>query len=119
MGILSKLKPFSPSTSRLKLYYAFIHSHLLYGLSIWGSTHKSYSSKLQTLQNKAVKIIGGGKYMDHATPFSSKLKILKIPELNVHEVAKLVFHHHHQRIHLYSQTFSLKPTKFLKSLLVC
>ena len=98
MGILSKLKHFLPSNSLLKLYYAFIHPHLLYGLSIWGCTHKSYLSKLQTLQNKAVKIIGGGKYMDHATPFYSKLKILKIPELYKHEVAKLVFHHYHQRL---------------------
>ena len=98
VGILSKLKHFLPSNSLLKLYYAFIHPHLLYGLSIWGCTHKSYLSKLQTLQNKAVKIIGGGKYMDHATPFYSKLKILKIPELYKHEVAKLVFHHYHQRL---------------------
>ena len=98
LGILSKLKHFLPSNSLLKLYYAFIHPHLLYGLSIWGCTHKSYLSKLQTLQNKVVKIIGGGKYMDHATPFCSKLKILKIPELYKHEVAKLVFHHYHQRL---------------------
>ena len=98
MGILSKLKHFFPSNLLLKLYYAFIHPHLLYGLSIWGCTRKSYLSKLQSLQNKAVKIICGGKYMDHATPFYSKLKLLKIPELNKHEVAKLVFHHYHQRL---------------------
>ena len=97
-GILSKLKHFLHSTSLLKLYYAFIHPHLLYGLSIWGSTHKSYLSKVQLLQYKAVKIIGGGKYMDHATPFYSKLKILKIPESYKPEVAKLVFHHYHQRL---------------------
>ena len=121
MGILSKLKHFLPSNSLLKLYYAFIHPHLLYGLSIWGCTHKSYLSKLQTLQNKAVKIIGGGKYMDHATPFYSKLKILKIPELYKHEVAKLVFHHYHQRLppllsNLYIKTnqVSLKVYTFIK-----
>ena len=45
VGILSKLKHFLPSNSLLKLYYAFIHPHLLYGLSIWGCTHKSYLSK--------------------------------------------------------------------------
>ena len=98
VGILSKLKHFLSSNSLLKLYYAFIHPHLLYGLSIWGCTHKSYLSKLQTLQNKAVKIIGGGKHMDHATLFYSKLKILKIPELYKHEGAKLVFYHYHHRL---------------------
>ena len=69
-----------------------------YGLSIWGSTHKSYLLKLQTLQTKAVKITGDGKSKDHATPFHFKLKILKIPESYKHEVAKLVFHSHHQRL---------------------
>ena len=37
-------------------------------------------------------------YMDHATPFHYKLKILKIPELYKDEVGKLVFHYHHQRL---------------------
>ena len=41
VGILSKLKHFLPSASLPKLCYAFIHPHLLYGLSICGSTHKS------------------------------------------------------------------------------
>ena len=36
--------------------------------------------------------------MDHATPFYFKLKVLRIPELYKLEVAKLVFHHHHQRL---------------------
>ena len=49
-------------------------------------------------ENKAVKIIGSGKYINHATPFYSKLKILKISGLYKHEVAKLVFYHHHQRL---------------------
>ena len=36
--------------------------------------------------------------MDHATPFYSKPKILKIHEFYKHEVAKLVFHRFHQRL---------------------
>ena len=96
--ILSKLKHFLSSTSLLKLYNAFIHPHLLFGLPIWSSTHKSCLSKLQTLQNRAAKIFGGDKYVDHATLFYSKLKVLKISKLYKLEVAKLVFHHHHQRL---------------------
>ena len=55
VGILSKLKHSLSSTSLLKLYYAFIHPHMLYGLSIWGSTHKSYLSKLQTPKKQSCK----------------------------------------------------------------
>ena len=67
----------------------------------------------KTLQNKAVKVIRGGKHTDHATPFHSILKILKVPELYKHEAATLVYHNYRQRLppllsnHLYY--------KFLKS----
>ena len=50
--------------------------------------------------------------MDHATPFYSKLKI---PELYKHEVAKMVFHHYHQRLPPLLSTSTLKLTKFLKN----
>ena len=110
MCIILKLKRFLPFTSLLKLYYAFIH-HLLYGSSIWGSTHKLFLSRLQTLQNKAVKIMGSGKYMDYATSFYSKLKNY---ELYKHEAAKLVFHHHYQRLPSLLSNLVTK-TKFLKN----
>ena len=52
--------------------------------------------------------------MDHATTFYSKLKILKIPELYKHKVAKLVFHHYHQRLPPSLSNLYVKITKFLK-----
>ena len=50
-----------------KIFYP----HLLYGTLIWGSTYEIYLKKLATLQNKAVKIIGRGRYSDRAMPFYS------------------------------------------------
>ena len=44
----------------LLLYYAIFHQYLLYEILIWKSIYKTYLKKLGTLQNKAVKIIGGG-----------------------------------------------------------
>ena len=81
VGILCQVKNFLNSQALLQLYYAIFHSHLQYGLIIWGSTFKTYLKKLTTLQNKAVKIVGGGKYFDHATPYYSKLRILKLVDL--------------------------------------
>ena len=73
VGILYKVKNFLSSQALLQLYYAIFHSHSQYGLIVWSSTFKTYLKKLTTLQNKAVKIVGGGKYFDHATPYYSKL----------------------------------------------
>jgi len=36
-------------------------SHLQYGFIVWENTYKTYLNKLCTMQNKATKIIGGGK----------------------------------------------------------
>jgi len=41
------------------------------------------------LQNKAVRIIGGGSYHDHVTTYYYKLKILKLPDLCKLETAKV------------------------------
>ena len=79
LAILFKLKPVLPQNALLKLYYAMVHPYLIYGLVAWGSTFPSYIEKLNILQNKAVKLIGGGNYLDRATPYYSKLNILNSP----------------------------------------
>ena len=49
-------------------------------------------SKLESLQNKAVKIIGGGTTRESPTPFYGQLKILKLTGTDLYkfEIAKLV-----------------------------
>ena len=90
LGILYKLKLILPQNALLKLYYSMVHSHLLYGLVVWGSTFPSYLKKLNSIQNKAVKLIGGGNYLDRVTPYYSKLNILKLPDLYKLETVKFV-----------------------------
>ena len=46
VGIISKLRHYAPTSILLKLYYAILHPHLLYGNIVWGSTYKSYLQKL-------------------------------------------------------------------------
>ena len=69
VGVLSKVKLFLNRSSLLSLYYGIFHSHLQYGILAWSATYKSYYNKIAILQIKAVKIIGGGKWNDRATPF--------------------------------------------------
>jgi len=89
-GIMYKLKSVLPRRALLKLYYALIHSHLLYGLIIWGLTFPSYIKRLTKFQNKAVKLIGGGNFCDSPMPFYFNLNILKFQDLYKIEVAKFV-----------------------------
>ena len=61
VGILCKLQPFLNKTILLNLYYALFHFHIQYGLLAWSASYKSYYNKISILQNKAIKIVGGGK----------------------------------------------------------
>ena len=68
-----------------------IHSHLKYEILAWSSTYRTFLKKLSILQNKSVKIIGGGSYYDRATPFYAKLGTLKLADLVKFEKALPVF----------------------------
>ena len=90
VGIISKIRHYLPETALLKIYYSQIHSHLLYGLIIWGSTFPTYLKKLITLQNKAVKFICAAKFCDSSSPYYKRLKILKLTDLYKLEVGKFI-----------------------------
>ena len=64
VGVISKLRFFLPSSALINLYYSLIHSHLLYGLPVWASTYKTYSTKIRVLQNKAISIISETPYKE-------------------------------------------------------
>ena len=103
LGILYKLKPILPQNALLKLCYSMVHSHLLHGLVVWGSTFPSYLKKLKLIQNKADKLIGGGNCMGRVTPYYSKLNILKLPDLYELKTAKFVYSFMHNTL---PQSFS-------------
>ena len=98
VGILYRLKAVLPREALCKIYFALFHPHLLYGLVAWGSTFPTYMSKLESLQNKAVKIIGGGTTRESPTPFYGQLKILKLTDLYKFEIAKLVHDFLHDKL---------------------
>ena len=92
-GIISKLRHFLPTNALLNVYCAFIHPHFLYNLLIRSSSFPSHLKKLTVLQNKAIKLIGGGLPRDRATPFYSKLNVLKLSDLFKLETGKFVHAH--------------------------
>ena len=65
---------------------------------MWDSSYKSKLKKLLSLQNKVVKLIGGGLLRDKATPFYSQLGILKFTDLFKLEVGKFVHAHLKQKL---------------------
>ena len=73
--ISNKVKPYLNASTLLQLYHSIFHSYLQFSFIIWGSTSKSYLKRLNTLRNKAVKILTGRSWRERVTPFYAKLKI--------------------------------------------
>ena len=90
VGILFNLKSFPPKYILSKIYYAFIHSYLNYGLIIWGATPASNLSKLCRIQIKALCVISGTGWREHTTPLYATQKILQLSKLITYSVAKFM-----------------------------
>ena len=80
------------------LYHTLVQPHLAYGLPLWGSTFKTYLSKLQILQNKALRIITKSNWRTPITPKFRNLKILKIADLYTFELAKLMHQYYNNSL---------------------
>ena len=105
VGILSKLRHILPLSALRLLYFSLIHPHLLYALPIWGSTFPSYFKKLQRLQNKSIRIIFNILPKTSVSPYYYKLKILKLADLYIYEIAKIVHQHSRKALPDYLSSF--------------
>ena len=54
---LNRSKRLVPQKYLKTIYDTLVHSHISYGITLWGSTFKSYLNKIQILQKKAVRFI--------------------------------------------------------------
>ena len=89
--ILFKLKSFPLKYTLSKIYYAFIHSYLTYSLIIWAAIPASNLSKLCRIQNKALRVISGTGWREHAPPLYAIQKILPLSKLVTYSVAISLF----------------------------
>ena len=96
IGIMTKLRHVLPAKALCTLYYSVIHPHLLYGITIWGTTFKSCLKRLSSLQNRAIKQIVDCHWQSNANPCYAQLNILKLNNLYTHEIAKLMFKYAHK-----------------------
>ena len=100
LGVMFKVKHYLPKTYLLLLYNTLFHPHLICCIFAWSSTFCTYLNPLQTLQNKAIKLIEGLKHWQSSTPAYKKLKILKIDKLVKFEIGKFLHRHFNNKLPL-------------------
>ena len=78
--VIAKLSYYLPHNTSLTLYCSPVYYHILYVLPVWASTHKTYLTKLQRQQNKALRIISKTKIRDSISQQYYKFKVLIIED---------------------------------------
>ena len=74
--ILIKARGYFNNDCMKCLYYSFIYPYLMYCNHIWGNTYKTSLSKLQVLQNKAVRVITGSNPRTNTELINNKSGLL-------------------------------------------
>ena len=71
------------------LYYALVHSHLVYGIQIWSVASQNSLNQLIVYIKKCVRIITQAKYRSHTEPLFQKTETLRLQDMIVY--FKLLF----------------------------
>ena len=67
----------------LQLYFAFIFSRIKYGIEIYGNCSQYLLSKIQTIQNKLLKLLLQLNRRTSTNEIHEKLKILKVKDIQL------------------------------------
>ena len=92
-GALAKLRNRGIKIHVLKnVYHALVHSYLRYGILIWGSASQFVMNSLQTLMNKAIRIMTNAPFGNiDLYPAYKQLGILQVSKIHSLEVGKFHF----------------------------
>ena len=78
---LNTAKQFVSEAHLRTLYFSLMHSHITYGILLWGTTYQKYLHPLEILQKKAIRIITRSPYNAHTAELFKRLNILKFHDL--------------------------------------
>lgn len=94
VGALRKVAPYLHQQTLLSVYYAHIHSHLVYMAHIWGSTSNQLLNILRVLQNKAIRVIFQKEYSAlgvHTVDIYKRYGILPVQQLVSYSAAVMMY----------------------------
>lgn len=72
------------------VYYALVHSHISYGIALWGSCSKQQLDRIFKLQKRAIRYLCNLPSRESCREKYKQLDILTVPALYIYEVILLV-----------------------------
>ena len=79
VGLLSKIRHYTPKSLLRTIYYPLFNSHLIYACQTWGQSKTELFNKIQKLQDKALRIIN---FLPNTASVSEIYKTLKFLKLS-------------------------------------
>ena len=106
-GIISKLRHSIDIATLKSVYYSLAYSYLRYGNIVWGNAAKTVLKPLQTLQDRALKIMTFAPFgRVDLEPVYLDLKILGLTEIHFLEKAKFMFKYFNGKLpHVFGDYF--------------
>ncbi len=98
IGMIYKIRCDCTKEVLLSLYFSIFHSHITYGLSVWGKSNDRYLTKIYTLQKKVIRAITFSDFNAHTAPIFKKFKILKLQDLFNYKTTSLMWDYDHNTL---------------------
>ena len=96
VGILYKMRSINcPKTVLLTLYYSLFHSHMCYGICLYGLAESKYLSKIILIQKRAIRILSKSPFNAHTEPLFKNLRILNFSKTLESQLSVLMWQHDH------------------------
>ena len=91
IGMLYKIRTYTPKPILRSLYFAIFHSHLTYGLPVWGNANQRFLHRIALLQKKALRAITFADYNAHTHPIMKESKILSLADQTQFQISSLMW----------------------------
>lgn len=98
-GVFKRICGLVPMDTKRNLYYTLFHSHLVYGILVWGTANKSAIKPLQVIQNKAIKNLFGYSRRTSTAFIHTEHKLLMVENvytttacMHIHQILRNSIH---------------------------
>ena len=98
IGMLYQMRNLCNIETMKSIYFSLFHSHLIYGISVWGLAKTSLTNNVFKLQKRAIRIISKSDYLAHTDPLFKKLSILKSHDQYLLNLSSMMWDYDHNKL---------------------
>lgn len=98
-GIFRRISKYLNDFTRRAIFFSLFHSHLSYGIEIWGSANKTRIATLQTIQNKAIKNLYQLDRREPTKKMHENRNLLPVNFVHLHKILNITHNIMSHQIH--------------------